>query len=60
METARLIQPGFSSADAKEPEINLKGEVLTMRFKEWNGHSVEVLFSDVLAFRWQTAESFCA
>jgi hypothetical protein len=58
MESAKLIQPGFSTADAEYPEIHqVDGDVI-LKFKDWQEKKVEVFFADPIAFKWQMAERF--
>jgi hypothetical protein len=58
MERAKIIDPGFSTADAEYPKIcQVDGEVL-LRFKDWQERSIEVFFVDPIAFRWQMIETF--
>ncbi len=58
MEIAKLIEPGFSTADAEYPEINQDDGDLIVRFVDWQERRVEVFFGDTIAFKWQMAESF--
>ncbi|WP_036254426.1 hypothetical protein [Methylobacter sp. BBA5.1] len=58
METAKLIQPGFSTADAEYPEIHQEDGDVTLKFKDWQENQIEVFFADAVAFKWQMAESF--
>lgn len=58
METAKLIHPGFSTADAEYPEIHQEEGDVVLRFKDWRENEVEVFFADPIAFKWQMAESF--
>lgn len=58
MERAKIIDPGFSTADAEYPEILLADGDLILRFKDWQEKEVEVFFADTIAFRWQMIESF--
>ncbi|RXJ66942.1 hypothetical protein CS022_24470 [Veronia nyctiphanis] len=57
MEVAKVIDTGFSTADAEYPEIlQLDGDV-TLRFIDWQASRIEVFFADPIAMRWQMAET---
>lgn len=58
MEIAKLIQSGFSTADAEYPQIHQEDGDVILRFKDWQEKEVEVFFADPIAFKWQMAESF--
>jgi len=58
MEIVKLIQPGFSTADAEYPEIHQEDGDVVLRFSDWQEKKIEVFFSDPIAFKWQMAESF--
>ncbi len=47
------IHHGFSTADAGEVELRFLGDQLSLSFIDWRGEHRQVLFHDVLAFRWQ-------
>jgi RNAse (barnase) inhibitor barstar len=55
-ETATLINPGFSTADADYPEIHLLNGELFVRFQDWQEKTIEVVFVDTIAHHWQSAE----
>ena len=56
MQRVELIQPGFSTADAEYPELELARGVLTVSFRDWSEKPIRVQFLEVCAFRWQEAE----
>jgi hypothetical protein len=58
MERAEIIDLGFSTADTDFPSINMNGGELTLKFKDWKENQREVLFSDIVAFKWQMIEIF--
>ena len=58
MEIAKLIQTGFSTADAEYPEIHQEDGDVVLRFKDWQEKVIEVFFVDPIAFKWQMTESF--
>lgn len=58
MERAEIIDPGFSTADAEFPNVNMNEGDLILRFKDWQENQREVFFSDILAFKWQMIETF--
>ncbi len=43
-ETARLLEPGFSVADAGYPDFTLKDGTLTVEFTDWQERRVRVRF----------------
>ena len=58
LEIAKLIETGFSTADAEYPEIlQIEGDVI-LKFRDWREEKVEVFFADPIAMKWQMAESF--
>jgi hypothetical protein len=52
METAELINPGFSVADASMPDLITAEGNLRIRFTEWNDNPIQVLFVDAVSHRW--------
>ncbi|WP_425398200.1 hypothetical protein [Aeoliella sp.] len=56
MDTARPLDPGFSTTDAELPELQYDGEVLVAKFRDWRERWVTVRFLGVYAFRWQGIE----
>jgi hypothetical protein len=53
---AEPINLGFSIADAEDVNLSYDGEVLQLRFMDWQGRRLAVRFDDAVAFRWQRAE----
>ena len=58
MEIAKLLEPGFSTADADPLEIRQEDGDVHLRFKDWQERIVEVLFADAIAHKWESIESF--
>ncbi|MFA0294330.1 hypothetical protein AB4487_23580, partial [Vibrio splendidus] len=57
LEIAKLIDTGFSTADAEYPEIfQVDGDVI-LKFRDWREEKVEIFFADPIAMKWQMAES---
>ena len=52
-ESAKLLQPGFSVADAEYPKFALQNGVLILEFLDWQESMVRVRFLDVAGVRWQ-------
>ena len=57
METAKIIQPGFSTADADYPVIRQENDELIVKFNDWRESEISVNFLNVIAFKWQTIET---
>lgn len=55
IESAKLILPGFSTADSEFPEIYQEEDQITLQFEDWQKHLIEVVFADPIAFKWQIA-----
>ncbi len=55
-EIAKLINPGFSTADADYPDIHLLNGDLFVRFQDWQEKTIDVVFVDTIAHHWQSAE----
>ena len=58
MERAEIIDPGFSTADADFPDINMVEGDLILKFKDWQEIQRVVFFSHTVAFKWQMIETF--
>ena len=58
MEQAKLIKPGFSTADAEYPEIRQEDGDVILKFQDWQENIIEVFFAEAMAFKWQMAEVF--
>lgn len=56
MEYAKIIESGFSVADAELPYVNMNGGDLVLKFKDWQENYIEVCFLDVVAFKWHMIE----
>jgi hypothetical protein len=56
-ETARLIQPGFSVADAEYPSFSLREGRLLLEFVDWQEQQVRVSFSGVAGVKWHELSS---
>lgn len=57
MQSAKLAQFGFSTADAEDINLACTDGHLCLNFKDWREQPVEVWFHDTIAFKWQEAES---
>jgi len=51
-ERAKIIDPGFSIADAKHPSVSSSDSGLIIRFRDWRDDPIEVLFVDAISYRW--------
>lgn len=51
-ERFELFDPGFSTADAEYPSIELRSGDVTLDFLDWQNRPVRVYFHDVAGFRW--------
>jgi hypothetical protein len=56
METAQIIDPGFSVADAEEVEVESVQAGLRVRFRNWQERCVSAVFVDAVSFRWERLE----
>jgi hypothetical protein len=56
METAEVLRPGFSVADASAPEMITAGGNLRIHFTQWNEQPAQVMFVDAVAHRWEQME----
>lgn len=56
-ESAKLLDPGFSTADAEYPDFALRDSRLRVRFSDWRKQLVVVEFYDVAGVRWQEHEA---
>jgi hypothetical protein len=52
-ESAKLLEPGFSTADAEYPDFALRDGVLRVEFQDWREQPILVEFLDVAGVRWQ-------
>jgi hypothetical protein len=56
-ESAKLLEPGFSVADAEYPKFALRDGILTLEFVDWQKRRVHVRFSNAAGVKWQEVES---
>ena len=56
-ETAKLLQPDFSTADAEYPEFFLRDGVLVLEFTDWRERAVRVRFANAVGVKWQELDS---
>jgi hypothetical protein len=56
-ESAKLLEPGFSVADAEYPTINLRDGTLILGFIDWHENAIEVKFANVAGVMWQETDS---
>ena len=52
-ETATLLEPGFSVADAGYPSFTLNSGILLLEFIDWQARSVRVRFLNAAGVKWQ-------
>ena len=57
MEIAEQVNLGFSTADAEDVEYSYSEGSATIKFQDWQEKSISVLFTDVLAIKWQEADT---
>jgi hypothetical protein len=57
-ERTEAIGLGFVVADATSPSLNLDGQVLTVRFLDWQEQTITLVCYDVIALRWQEADRY--
>ncbi len=53
METVKMLDLGFSTADAEYPEIHQEEGDLRAEFKDWQEKTVKLYFTDYVACKWQ-------
>jgi hypothetical protein len=56
-ELIQTIETEFSIADAEYPEFTLRNSKLELSFVDWQKKPVVIQFDDVMAVKWQEAES---
>src|SRR5205085_2942626 len=56
-ESAKLLEPGFSVADATYPAITLRDGILIIGFIDWQENAVQVTFANVAGVKWQEIDS---
>jgi hypothetical protein len=57
VEEARRIDPGFSTADAESVSLLLRKRTGILEFTDWREHLVKVTLENVVALKWQEADS---
>jgi len=50
------FNPGFSTADAQYPSLELRAGELHLRFIDWREQPIHAVFDDVVAFQWGEAQ----
>ena len=48
----KVVNLGFSTADAQDVSISFDGSDLTLTCVNWHGEPVKHVFNDALAYRW--------
>jgi hypothetical protein len=56
-ESATLLEPGFSTADAGYPSFGLRDGVLVLEFIDWRERPISVRFSNTAGLKWQELDS---
>ena len=56
-ETAKLLQPDFSTADAEHPALALRDGLLLLEFTDWREQPVRVRFTNTAGVKWQELDS---
>lgn len=56
-ETAKLLEPGFSVADAEYPRFALRDGTFSLEFVDWRERQVHVRFSNAAGVRWEELDS---
>ena len=56
-ETATMLQPGFSVADADYPAFSLRDEDVVLDFTDWQKRHVRVRFTNAAGIKWQELDS---
>lgn len=54
------LTPGFSTADASYPSLQLTDNLLTVTFDNWQLRPVVVIFENAVAVRWEEGDSLLA
>ena len=55
-QTAEIISPGFSVADAEDMLFKYEGEHLILHFSDWRENPVQVIFENTIGCRYQLGE----
>jgi len=58
MESAKVIDPGVSTADADYPKLCQVDDNLNVTFTDWRELEVEIIFVNAIAFRWHMVEEY--
>lgn len=53
MELAKTLITDFSTADAEYPTYIKEGGQLIVKYENWKEQWVELVFGEVVAFKWQ-------
>ena len=56
-EKAKLLNSGFSVADAEQPQFTFTGDEVVLTFTDWQENDMTVRFKDCVAVKWQEADS---
>ena len=56
-ESAKLLEPEFSVADAEYPKFALRDGRLVLEFVDWQERSVRVRFPNAAGVKWQELDS---
>ena len=56
-ESAKLLEPGFSVADAEYPKFAFRDGFVILEFVDWRGREVRVRFSNAAGVKWQELDS---
>ena len=59
METAEIIDPGFSVADAENVFISTVKSGLEVEFKDWKEKKKRIFFVDAVSYRWDQIDWKC-
>ena len=52
METAEIIDPGFSVADGEDVRLTKGDQGLILQFRNWQEEQIQALFVDAVSYRW--------
>jgi hypothetical protein len=55
--SAKLLEPGFSTADAEYPSLALRHGTLVLEFLDWRERAIVVDFSNAAGVKWQELDS---
>src|SRR5262245_37424374 len=56
-ETAAILEPGFSVADAAYPAFCLRNGEVLLEFTDWRERKVRVRFTNAAGLKWQELDS---